>query len=126
MKFLAIMTFVGVLGLSAVGLAMAKTNPDQEEYEQYAVQQLSDYLKSNVCKKAPNLLENIIKFNCAELVESANPQIKEIISASTEKQDFIIFSVYRTDLTLNNWIPSYKFETVAAFDNFYTYSVEKQ
>jgi Domain of unknown function (DUF4359) len=120
------MTCVGALGLSTLGLAMAKTNPDQDEYEQYAVQQLSDYLKSNVCQKTPNFLENIVKFNCPQLIETANPQIRDIVSASTERQDFIIFSVYRTDLTLNNWVPSYKFETVGAFDNFYTYSAKKQ
>ncbi|GAB1541541.1 hypothetical protein NUACC21_42120 [Scytonema sp. NUACC21] len=126
MRVLPIIICVGALGLGTIGLAMAKTNPSQQKYEDYAVQQLSDYLKGNVCKKSQNIFENIIKLNCSELLESATPQIREIISIRTERQDFLIFSVYRTDLTINNWIPSYKFETVGAFDNFYTYSAQKQ
>ena len=84
------------------------------------------YLKSNVCKKSQNPLENLIQMNCDKLLEAANPRMREIISISTEKQDFLIFSVYRTDFKLNNWIPSYKFETVGAFENFYTYNAQKQ
>lgn len=126
MRALTIITSVGVVGISAIGLAMARTNPNQKQYEEYAVHRLTEYLEGNVCQKAPNLLENLIRFNCQELVKAANPQIKEIISVSTERQDFILFSVYRTDLTLNSWVPSYKFETVGAFDNFYTYNAEKQ
>ncbi|GAA6623869.1 DUF4359 domain-containing protein [Scytonema sp. NUACC26] len=126
MRVLSIIVCVGVLGLATIGLAMARTNPKQEQYEEYAVEQLSEYVKDNVCKKTRNIFENIIKFNCTELIEAANPQIREIIAVRTERQDFLIFSIYRTDLTLNNWIPSYKFETVGAFDKFYTYSMEKQ
>ncbi|MGH8002009.1 MAG: DUF4359 domain-containing protein [Brasilonema sp.] len=126
MKAFTIMTCLGVVGVTILGMAMANTNPNQTKYEEYAVQRLTEYLQSNVCKKSPNLFENLIHWNCEQLLEAANPRMKEIISLSTEKQDFIIFSVYRTDLKLNNLIPSYKFETVGAFDNFYTYSAQKQ
>jgi hypothetical protein len=34
--------------------------------------------------------------------------------------------VYRTEFKLNSWIPSYRFETVGAFNNFYTYTAEQQ
>ncbi len=126
MKLLSIMAYVGVVGLAVLGVAMAKTNPSKPEYEQYAVLQLTGYLKNNVCKKTPSLLEKLIKLNCEKMVDSANPQMREIIASSTERQNFIIFSIYRTDLKLNSWIPSYKLETVGAFDNFYTYNSEKQ
>lgn len=126
MKALTIITGVAAAGLAALGVIMAKTNPDQPKYEEYAVQGLTKYLKSDVCKKTPNLLENVIKVNCNKLVDSANPQIREIIAVTTVRQNYMIFSVYRTDLKINSWIPSYKFETVGAFDNFYTYSSEEQ
>ncbi|ARV57904.1 hypothetical protein BZZ01_03980 [Nostocales cyanobacterium HT-58-2] len=126
MKFFTIITCLGVVGVSVLGLAMANTNPGQARYEEYAVERLTEYLKSNVCKKSPNLLENLIQMNCDKLVDVANPQMRDIISISTERQDFVIFSVYRTDLKLNKWVPSYKFETVGALDNFYTYSAQKQ
>ncbi len=138
MKFFTIITYVGVAGVVALGVAMANTNPSQAEYEEYAVQQLTGYLKTNVCKKTPKLLESIIKFDCPQMVDSANPQIREIITESTQQQNFIIFSIYRTDLKVSSLIPGlgldsffssipgYQFETVGAFDQFYTYKAEQQ
>ncbi|KAB8335617.1 DUF4359 domain-containing protein [Scytonema tolypothrichoides VB-61278] len=126
MRPITIITCLGVVGVAVLGMAMANTNPSQGKYEEYAVQRLSEYLKSNVCKKSQNPLENLIQMNCDKLLEAANPRMREIISISTEKQDFLIFSVYRTDLKLNDWVPSYKFETVGALENFYTYNAQKQ
>lgn len=126
MKPLTIIAYTGAAGLAALGVAMAKTNPSQVEYEEYAVQRLTEYLKTDVCKKTTNLIENLIRFNCDKLVDSANPQIQEIIVRTTERQNYIIFSIYRTNLKISSWIPSYKFETVGAFDQFYTYTAEKE
>ncbi len=105
---------------------MAKTNPSQAEYEEYAVRRLAKYLKTDVCKKTTNLLENLINLNCEKLVDSVNPQMQEVIARTTKRQNYIIFSVYYTDLKLNSWIPSYRFETVGAFDQLYTYTAEEQ
>jgi len=127
MKPLTIIAYTGAAaGLAAWGVTMAKTNPSQVEYEEYAVQRLTKYLKTDVCKKSTNFIENLIHFNCDKLVDSANPQIQEIIARTTERQNYIIFSIYRTDLKINSLIPSYKFETVGALDQFYTYTAEKQ
>jgi hypothetical protein len=127
MKPLTIIAYTGAaVGLTALGVTMAKTNPSQVEYEEYAVQRLTEYLKTDVCKKTTNFIENLIRFNCEKLVDSANPQIQEIIAKTTERQNYIIFSTYRTNLKISSWIPSYKFETVGAFDQFYTYTAEKE
>ncbi|WP_392532450.1 DUF4359 domain-containing protein [Nostoc sp. C117] len=126
MKQLTIIAYTGVAaGLAALGMTMAKTNPSQVAYEEYAVQQLASYLKTDVCKKTTNLIENLIRFNCAKLVDEANPQMQEIVAKTTERQNYIIFSIYRTDLKINSWIPAYRFETVGAFDQFYTYTAEQ-
>ncbi|MBD2430106.1 MULTISPECIES: DUF4359 domain-containing protein [Fischerella] len=138
MKASNIMAYVGVLGLAALGVAMTKTNPSQVEYEEYAVQRLTEYLNTSVCKKTPKFLENVIQFNCRQVVDSAQPQLREIIADSTVRQDFIIFSIYRTDLNVNSLIPAlrldsilpstpgYQFETLGAFNQFYTYKAEQQ
>jgi Domain of unknown function (DUF4359) len=126
MKLLTIMAFAIAAGLAAFGVGMAKTNPSQDQYEEYAVQRLSQYLKGDVCKKTSKLIENIINTSCDKIVDSANPQMQQLLSQTTERQDFFFFSVYRTDLRLNSWLPGYKFETVGAFDNFYTYTAEEQ
>ncbi|WYL95043.1 MAG: DUF4359 domain-containing protein [Gloeotrichia echinulata IR180] len=126
MKALTIITYVAAAGLAALGVTMAKTNPSQAEYENYAVQRLTDYLKTDVCKKTQNIIENLIHFNCEKAVDSASPQIRPIISQTTQQQNLLFFSIYRTDLKLSDLIPSYRFETVGAFNNFYTYSAEQQ
>jgi len=127
MKALTTIAYIGAaVGLAALGVTMAKTNPSQAEYEEYAVQRLAKYLKTDVCKKTTNLLENLINFNCEKLVDSASPQMQEVISRTTKRQNYILFSVYSTDLKLNSWIPSYRFETVGAFNQLYTYTAEEQ
>ena len=126
MKIVSIVAYAGAAALVVLGVAMASTNPSRIEYEEYATQRLSGYLKEQGCSKTPNILDNLIKFNCAKLIDSASPQIKQVINASTKKQDYLLFSVYSTDLQINSLIPSYKFETVAALDNFFTYKAEKE
>ncbi|RCJ18984.1 hypothetical protein A6S26_27875 [Nostoc sp. ATCC 43529] len=127
MKQLTIIAYTGAAaGLAALGVTMAKTNPGEVAYEEYAVQRLASYLKTDVCKKTTNFIENLIRFNCEKLVDQANPQMQEIINRTTERQNYIFFSVYRTDLKLSSWVPSYKFETVGAFDQFYTFTAEQQ
>ncbi len=126
MKIVSIAAFAGAAALVALGVAMASTKPSQAEYEEYASQRISEYLKEQGCSKTTNILDNLIKFNCAKLIDSARPQIKQIINASTQKNDYLLFRVYHTDLKVNDLIPSYKFETVGAFDNFFTYKAQKQ
>ncbi|MEA5505444.1 DUF4359 domain-containing protein [Halotia wernerae UHCC 0503] len=126
MKPLTIMAYTGAAGLAVLGVTMAKTNPSQTEYEEYGVQRLTQYLKEDVCNKTPKLIESLIHSNCQKMVDSANPRIKEVLALTTQRQDFIFFSIYRTDFKLSNWIPSYRFETVGALNNFYTYTAEQQ
>ncbi|MBD2440246.1 DUF4359 domain-containing protein [Nostoc sp. FACHB-110] len=126
MRLVSIMALAIATGFAVFGVAMSKTNPTQNEYEEYAVQQLTQYLKTDVCKKTSKLIENLLNSSCSKMVDSANPRMREVISKTTDRQDFILFSVYRTDLTLGSWLPGYKFETVGAFHNFYTYSAEQQ
>lgn len=126
MRALTIIAYVAAAGLAALGVTMAKTNPGQTEYENYAVQRLTEYLKNDVCKKTQSIIETLIHLNCEKTVDATAPQMRQIISGTTQQQNFLIFTIYRTDLKINSFIPSYKFETVGAFNNFYTYSAEQQ
>lgn len=105
---------------------MTVTNPSQPAYEEYGVQRLIVYLKNDVCTKTPKTFESLLKRNCTVLIDSIRPQMQQIFSKSTQRQNFIFFSVYQTDLSITPFIPSYHFETVGAFQNFYTYTVKKQ
>ena len=116
----------GIVGLGVLGVFMINTNPSQPQYEQYASLKLTEYLKANICNKYPNLLQSIIKFDCEYLLKKANPYIKDLISTTTQRQNYVLFSMYRTNLKLSSLLPAYAFESVGAFENFYTYKAEKQ
>ncbi|MBD2496650.1 DUF4359 domain-containing protein [Nostoc sp. FACHB-280] len=126
MKLLTMMALAIATSIAVVSVAMSKTNPTSQEYEDYAVNQLTQYLKNDVCQKTSKLIESLLNSRCDKLVDSTNPQMRDLIRTTTERQDFMLFSVYRTDLTLGAWLPGYKFETVGAFHNFYTYRAEQQ
>ncbi len=105
---------------------MALTNPGQENYEEYAVEQLTTYLKEEVCtQNIPNTFENFLQRQCVSLVDTGRPQIRQIISETTQRQNYLLFSVYQTDLNVGPFLPAYQFESVGAFQQFYTYQAEK-
>ena len=126
MKSVRIIIYIGAAALAGLGVVMAAGNPSQSIYEGYAVQRLTEYLKNDVCTKAPKIFESLLQRNCTALIDSSRPQMRQIVSESTQRQNFIFFSIYRTNLSINPVIPSYHFETVGAFQNFYTYAAEKQ
>ena len=126
MKSLKIITYIGAAALAGLGVAMAMTNPSQPVYEEYAQQQLTQYLKEDVCAQLPKAFESLLQRNCANLVDSSRPRLQQIIAEGTKRQNFIFFSIYTTDLSINRLIPAYHFETVGAFHKFYIYTAEKQ
>jgi hypothetical protein len=115
-----------------VGVGMAVTNPNQAAYETFATEQLTVYLQDNVCKKVP------VGFNlnqqCRSALRSNQDQLRQLISESTKRQNFGLFSLYTTDLSIDSWLPaylsaslpSYHIETAAAFQNFYIYQAKQQ
>lgn len=126
MKGLQVVTALGGAALITLGAVMTVTNPGQDAYEAYAADQLSVYLKNNVCTQAPKSFEGFLKRQCSTLVESGRPQIQQLIAQSTERQNFFLFSIYRTDLSISPVFPAYHFETLGAFQNFFIYQAEKQ
>lgn len=132
MKGSKIAISVGGLVLLSLGMAMAVTNPDEGAYREYASGRLTEYVKENVCQKAP-----FIEARCASLVDNERSRLTRAIADSTQQHNFVFFSLYTTEVSLNElvpaWIatavpalPSYQFETVGVFQNFYTYRAKKQ
>ncbi|MBW4648730.1 MAG: DUF4359 domain-containing protein [Kastovskya adunca ATA6-11-RM4] len=126
MNGLQVVAAIAGTALIGVGGAMALTNPGQENYEEYAVEQLTTYLKEEVCtQNIPNTFENFLQRQCVSLVDTGRPQIRQIISETTQRQNYLLFSVYQTDLNVGPFLPAYQFESVGAFQQFYTYQAEK-
>jgi len=134
MKGFHLVTAVGGVALVGVGVVMAITNPNQEIYEEYAVAQITEYVQENLCPKAPNVFGQSFQNQCLSIVEANQGEIQRVITKGTQRQNFILFSIYQTDLSAKTVIPflpasvlpAYHFESVGAFNNFYTYRAKKQ
>lgn len=126
MKTATIVNYIAAAAVGGLAVAMLVTNPQQSDYEAYAVQQLTAYLKSEVCTQVPKAFETFVRRNCSRLVDSSRSQMQQIIAHTTRRQNFVLFSIYHTDLLISPLIPAYNFKTVGIFANFYTYAAEQQ
>ncbi len=125
MKNFKLLTSISLIFLAGLATAMVATNPDPSSYEEYAVEQLTTYLKDDVCSQVPKTFETLVQ-NCASLIDSNRPQIQQVLARSTQRQNFILFSIYRTNLSISSIVPLYRFATIGVMQNFYTYSAKQQ
>ncbi|MGK7939765.1 MAG: DUF4359 domain-containing protein [Crocosphaera sp.] len=114
-------------GVSAIGLGtgMVLTNPGQHDYESYATHTLTTYLKQEVCSQNSGGLGSFLSSHCKTLVDTGKPHLQKVISNKTIRQNYLLFSIYETELLLPSPVPNYEFETIGAFRQFYTYQADK-
>lgn len=101
----------GGVALTVVAIIMGFTNPQQESYNDYASNKLIKKAEKGLCKQfgycdsgePPVFVKNVI--------------IKPAINASTQRQNLVLFSLYKTELP---GLGTYK--SLGAFGNFVTYS----
>jgi hypothetical protein len=120
-----------LVGMALLGLggAMALTNPTQAGYEAYATAKLTEYLSQNTCAEA-----GMLKDGCNQLIRENQSEIKEIIAANTQRENFLFLSRYSTELSvsellppfLSGLVPSYHFETVGIFNGFHVVEAKKR
>jgi Domain of unknown function (DUF4359) len=113
---------VGAIAV-AVGGILLTTNPNRSDYEQYATREITGYLKKGVCDKAQASLEvqGLARGYCKALVDTGRPLLQEAIASGTTRKNFILFSVYQTELSFPDPVPSYQFSTIAFLEKFFTY-----
>lgn len=119
----------GYIGKMAIFLAilagtMALTNPNRQDYLEYASVQLSQEVKKSWCNEAevPGVLRgfsNMIVDTCNTLVTSQRGAIRAFIDNSTHRKNAMIFSIYTSELF------NHRYRTLALFGNFITFSAEK-
>jgi Domain of unknown function (DUF4359) len=123
---------LGALGLGAVGLGL--TNPTEQDYEQYAAQELQSYLRKNVCKEAPQEFD--LRARCEKLVGENEPALRRIIADRTERVEFYLFSLYLTELNptdlietrlpIASFLPTYRIEAVGFAKQFKIYQAKEK
>ena len=118
---------LGICGitLTGLGILLLLTNPGSKEYQSYASQALNSYLKDNACTQLPPEISSLLKSHCHSLVDSLRPQLAQIIDRQTIRQNFILFSIYQTDLSLPSTLPDYQVKTLGVFKQFYIYESEQ-
>lgn len=102
------------------------TNPNSRKYRSYASEQLKNFLKQDACRKVSSNVSNQLNNPCKVLVDTISPQLKEIIHDNTVQKNFIIFSIYQTQLPKTPLTPEYHFTTLGIFDRFFIYRTEVQ
>lgn len=99
-----------LIGAVIVAGAMAFTNPSKERYIEYATEQFTESGKNSFCSgDMPIAAQQSCKF----VISQGKGVVKPLIENSTKQQNFILFSIYETE------IPDKKLNTIAAFGNFY-------
>ena len=104
---------------------MVLTNPEQIDYEHYATEELISYVKENVCTQVSEKLEGLLESYCKTMVETGRPQIEQLIAQQTKRRNFLLFSIYETELSFPSPVPSYEFETFGVLQQFFTYEAEQ-
>jgi Domain of unknown function (DUF4359) len=124
-------------GMVLVGLAvaMAVTNPSEAAYQDYAARRLTQQLQEKECIKLDESYRDLCK-----LLEREQGQalLKRLVKNNTERQNYLLFSLYKTNFSTDDVLPSilsgllslpklsYQTESVGLFGQFQTYRVEKQ
>jgi hypothetical protein len=116
-------------GSITAGLAacLVITNPGPKDYEGYATTTLSAYLKEDVCSQVQSARDfrPILRNSCKILVDTSRPHIEQIIAINTTRQNFLLFSIYQTELSLPAPLAGYQFSTLGLFGHFFTYQAEE-
>ncbi|BAQ65861.1 DUF4359 domain-containing protein [Geminocystis sp. NIES-3709] len=102
------------------GCLLLFTNPSQKKYELFAAEQLVIYAKENVCQATSGNLEEAIKSQvCNLMIDTGKNQIPTLIGKTTQKRNYLLLSIYETNLYL------YNFTTIGLLNQFYVIGFEK-
>jgi Domain of unknown function (DUF4359) len=124
MKTSTIALSIAGLALAGVGVAMAATNPNEAAYQEYATAQLTERLQESVCQ---DIGVEFLKQQCTNALKSGQAELKATIAQGTQRQNFVLFSLYKTDLSIPiPLVPKFRVETVGAVNSFHIYKVQKQ
>ena len=108
---------IGTLGACGLGLL---TNPDRNAYENYAVDRVGNLAKDQ-CDRATAGLGSILQGPCRAAIDIYKPQIRPLLSATTNRQNLLMFSIYRSDISLPAIGFDGRVESIGIFNNFFTY-----
>ncbi|OAB61639.1 hypothetical protein AY599_19660 [Leptolyngbya valderiana BDU 20041] len=101
---------------------MAVTNPGETAYQEYAGDRLSTYLKEEACSQAGPLQNT-----CESVVESSQPELQRLVANNTNRQNFVLFSLYHTEFSVPiPGVPAVEAHTLGGFRQFHIYELKTE
>ena len=113
---------IGTGILVLLGVAMAATNPNQVQYNQFAAQKAATFIQNDICEAPidiPDIVRSFLRGGCTAWASNSQSSIANYIDQNTDRQNFILFSLYTTKL------PTHQLKAVGIFEQFYLYSVRR-
>ena len=128
MKFLKLPLFTfSVIVTGFCGLLIF-SNPTVSEYEEFAIDELTRYLKKEGCNNLSSdllSLKNPCESFLKLLIDTSKIELQKLIYQKTKSQNFILFTIYSTTLELPAPLPSYEVQTLGVLKNFYIYDSQE-
>ncbi|MGD1927458.1 MAG: DUF4359 domain-containing protein [Leptolyngbyaceae cyanobacterium] len=115
-----------LLVIAIAGLVV--TNPGPTAYARYVSVQAETYLSEEICAELPPGLGNLLADQCAELVETLQPQLDSLIRDRTNRLNLGVASLYQTSFGIPElpMLPEYKVETLGILRRFFTYRASQR
>ena len=119
---------ISIAGIIAIGIGAIAflTNPGEAKYQNYADLTLQTKIKDRVCDRVSQDLGVWLEGQCHILITTASPYLAEVITQQTQRDNFLLFSIYQTNLPLPDPLSSYHVKTIGAFGNFFIYQTQQQ
>ncbi|MEB3183384.1 MAG: DUF4359 domain-containing protein [Cyanobacteriota bacterium] len=123
-RAIASRSMIGAGVAAAAGLGLMFTNPGHQEFERFAAEQLTQAAEDELCgDDGLPVLARLVVRDCAGLIRSQRGLFGKLALAATQRRNFVLFSLYRTDLggqrVLPDWsIPRYRAVTLAVAGRF--------
>jgi hypothetical protein len=95
--------WVGYAAIFGLSIVLAATNPKQTIYTEFATQTVSRLLIQDLCRvndRTPKLFDTMIKDGCQAFMQQGKTEIRAFIAHNTERQDFLLFSLYTTEFPI--------------------------
>lgn len=110
-------------GSVAIATVLASTNPRPSDYENYAAGELATYLKSDACQQAYQIAGGVhgrlAEVGCRWAVEIGQPGLATAVGWTTERRNYLLFSVYQTQVGPEQTWPNYRRKTLAIGNRFF-------
>jgi hypothetical protein len=97
--------WMGGIAVAGIGVVLALTNPSPITYHRYAAKTVSLFVMRDLCEgrsQPPKILEAYTTEGCQAIASQGENAILSFIENNTDYQNFILFSLYTTELPVRS------------------------